>query len=107
MAGVTVGMYNFSGSCHSKFHSPNAFCGNAGPEEMRHLYELLDELAEEEIKLLVRQVGIEFLVDEDRLTRDDYIAVLDEAGREDFYREYRKIIQGRKNVRAATPEVPT
>jgi hypothetical protein len=21
---------------HSKFHSPNAFCGNAGPEETKH-----------------------------------------------------------------------
>jgi len=89
-------MSNFTKDHHSKFHSPNAFCGNAGPEELRHLQELLEKLTTNELKLLTKRVGIKFLVDESELTRDDYLSVLDEADREDFYREYRKIMEKRE-----------
>lgn len=82
---------------HSKYHSPNAFCGNAGPEEMAYLKELVNALTDKELKLLVERVGISFLADEDVIVREDYEEVIDEADREDFYREYRKIIQARKN----------
>ena len=82
---------------HSKYHSVNAFCGNAGPEEMAHLQELISKLTDEELKLLVEKVGIQFLVNEDKITRDDYEGVIDEADREVFYREYRKIFKARSN----------
>lgn len=31
---------------HSKYHSSNAFCGYAGPEEMQHLQDLVGKLSE-------------------------------------------------------------
>lgn len=81
---------------HLKYHSPNAFCGSAGSEEMRHLSDLIDELADEELKLLVNKVGVTFMVNEDTLDRENYERVIDEADREDFYREYRNIIKSRR-----------
>ena len=81
---------------HSKYHSANAFCGSAGPEEIRHLEALVAELTDKELKFLVTKVGIKFLVDEGKLGREDYEGVISEADREDFYREYRKIIESRK-----------
>ena len=39
---------------HSEYHSPNAFCGNAGPEEMQHLQDLIGGLNDKE---LIRLVG--------------------------------------------------
>lgn len=80
---------------HSKYHSVNAFCGNAGPEEMSHLRELISKLTDEELKLLVEKVGIQFLADGKNISRDDYEEVIDEADREDFYREYRRILEAR------------
>lgn len=80
---------------HSQFHSPNAFCGSAGSYEMQHLTFLVDKLSDEELKLLVEKVGIKFEVDEKLLTREDYEGVIDEADREDFYREYEKILKAR------------
>jgi len=77
---------------HSDFHSSNAFCGNAGPEEMRHLQELVDKLSNKELKQLVAAVGIKFLAGRNSLDRDNYERVIDEADREVFYREYRSII---------------
>jgi len=53
-------MSNFTEDHHSKFHSPNAFCGNAGPEELRHIQGLLEKLTTNELKLLTKRVGIEF-----------------------------------------------
>jgi hypothetical protein len=41
-------------------------------------------------------VGIRFAVDEKDIPRDDCKIVIDEANREDFYREYTKIIEARK-----------
>jgi len=81
---------------HSKFHSPNAFCGNAGPEEMRHLENLINKLTDKELKRLVEGCGINFDVSEDVLTREDYEGVIDEVDREDFYRVYESIINSRK-----------
>lgn len=43
---------------HSKFHSSNAFCDNAGPEELKHLYRLLAKLTDKEMTQLVKNVGI-------------------------------------------------
>lgn len=81
---------------HSRYHSPNAFCGNAGPEELAHLQDLVAELTDDELKLLVKRGGIKFLTDEKKLSREDYEGVVDEIDREVFYREYRKIIESRK-----------
>ncbi len=83
---------------HAQFHSSNAFCGYAGPEEMQHLRDLIDQLTDKELKLLVEKVGIIF--DTHDLDREQYEMVIDEADREDFYREYRKIINSRKKHRS-------
>ena len=79
---------------HSKFHNTNAFCGNSGPEEMQHLMDLIDKLTNNELKLLTKKVGIKFLKEPE--DREQYEMVIDEADREVFYREYRKIIESRK-----------
>jgi hypothetical protein len=81
---------------HSKYHSSNAFCGSAGPEEMQHLHDFIDKLTDEELKRLVGEVGIKFAVNESVLDREAYEGVIDEADREDFYREYHNIIESRK-----------
>ena len=81
---------------HSEYHSPNAFCGNAGPEEMQHLSDLIDVLTDQELKQLVENVGIQFLGNTDKFDREEYERIIDEADREDFYREYRKIISSRQ-----------
>ncbi len=65
---------------------------------MAHLNDLIKELTDEELKLLVKRTGIKFLVEEDKLSREDYERVIDEANREDFYREYKKIINLRKTA---------
>jgi len=77
---------------HSKYHSENAFCGDAGPEEMAHLQELIAKLSDEELKSLVENVGIYFMGDQ---PREEYEMVIDEAAREDFYRECNKILKSR------------
>jgi len=81
---------------HAEFHSANAFCGYAGKEEMQHLRDLIDQLTDDELKLLVEKVGITFDSPEEKLEREQYEMVIDETGREDFYREYREIISSRK-----------
>lgn len=81
---------------HSDFHSSNAFCGSAGPEEMQHLQDLVDELTDKELKHLLNKVGMTFVVDDIELDREDYEGVIDEADRENFYREYKKIISLRQ-----------
>lgn len=82
---------------HSMYHNPNAFCGNAGSEEMEHFRDLLNELSDQELKRLVKGCGINFAVSEDKVEREDYEGVIDEADREDFYRVYKSIIHSRKN----------
>ncbi len=81
---------------HSKFHPKNAFCGNAGSEELKHLQSLLDGLTDKEIENLVDAVGIKFGTPTHEIDRDTLEGVLDEADREDFYREYHKILDARK-----------
>lgn len=81
---------------HPDFHSPDAFCGSAGPEELKHLAALVDTLTDGELCKLVDAVGIKFgggLDDVDRMTLE---GVVDEARREDFYREFHKIVESRK-----------
>lgn len=81
---------------HSKYHSPNVFCGSAGTEEMQHLQELVYKLSDDELKNLTSAVGINFEVNKNNLDREDYEGVIEEADREDFYREYRNIVKSRK-----------
>lgn len=73
----------------------NFFEDSAGPEELKHLYGLLDELTDEELASLSRRVGIKFL-NPKKATRRDYEITMTESDREVFYREYAKIIQERK-----------
>ena len=77
---------------HSKYHSPNAFCGNAGPEELKHFQDLLDNLTDTQVVMLIDAVSIRFGTPTKEISRDTLENVLDEADREDFYREYRKLI---------------
>jgi hypothetical protein len=95
--GIAVDGYTLSakvvdhlkGDGHSEFHSSNAFCGYAGEEEMRHFRWLIDQLTDAELKQLTQTLGIRFTdEDEATVTREQYENVIDEADREDFYREY-------------------
>ena len=76
---------------HCKFHSPNAFCSNAGPEEMKHFQDLLNDLSDSQVAILVDAVGIKFGHPTKDMDRDTLIGVLDESDREVFYREYRNL----------------
>jgi hypothetical protein len=82
---------------HSDVHSSNAFCSNAGPEEMKHFQELLDALDDAEIAELVDAVGIRFQLPTKEIDRDTLEGVLDEADREEFYREYHRVLGARSN----------
>ena len=81
---------------HDKFHSSHAFCGNAGPEEMKHFQSLLDGLTDVEIADLADAVGIKFPHPARDIARDALEGVLDEADREVFYREYHNLLAQRK-----------
>jgi len=81
---------------HADFHSPNVFCGNAGPEELKHLQRLLDALTDDEIRDLVKAVGIRFGDPLRDIDRDTLESVLDEADREVFYREYHRLLDTRQ-----------
>ena len=74
----------------------NYFDGNAGPEELAHLQDLIDKLTDKELANLAKRVGIEFCPPGKEVSRENYEIVIDEADREDFYREYREIIEARK-----------
>jgi hypothetical protein len=82
---------------HADFHSSNAFCGNAGPEEFKHLQWLLDDLTDDEIRVLVKAVGIRFADPLRDIDRDTLEGVLDEADREVFYREYHRLLDSRRS----------
>lgn len=75
----------------------NFFDGNAGPEELAHLQDLIDKLTDKELANLAKRVGIEFCPQGKKVSRENYEIVIDESDREDFYREYRKIIEARKS----------
>ena len=82
---------------HTKAHGANAFCGNTGPEEMKHFQRLLDALEDTEVAALTDAVGIRFQGPTQEIDRGTLEGVLDEANREDFYREYHHILDGRSN----------
>lgn len=79
---------------HSKYHPTDAFGGNAGPYEMEHLDYLVSQITNEELKRLVNQPGIFF--PSRNVPQEEYENVVDEASREDFYREYHRILEERK-----------
>lgn len=79
---------------HSKYHSKNAFCGYASPEEMQHLQDLVNELSDDELKNLVKSVGIG--MDFEDVERWQFEGIIEEADKEDFYREYKRIIKLRE-----------
>jgi hypothetical protein len=81
---------------HSKYHSANAFCGNAGQEELKHLQSLLDELTDKELHELVDKVGIKFMMSTSEVDRDTLETVVDEADREVFYKSYHDVLASRK-----------
>jgi len=75
----------------------NYFDGNAGPEELAHLQDLIDKLTDKELANLAKRVGIEFYPPPgEEVSREDYEVAIDESDREVFYREYRKIIEAKK-----------
>jgi hypothetical protein len=83
---------------YTKLHSPKAFCGNAGPEEMKHYYSLVGELTEKELVELAVALG--FVKNpapgsDNPDMRQVWEDMLDEADREDFYREYNKLLNQR------------
>jgi hypothetical protein len=85
---------------HSKYHSPNAFCGNAGPEEMKHYYQLVSKLTGDELASLAVTLGFVSRPTHDptdSIVRQSFEDIMDEADREDFYREYQKLIDNRSN----------
>jgi hypothetical protein len=58
---------------------------------------LIEELTDEELELLFRKLGFQIWpsINKGQPTRDDYEMIIEEADREDFYREYRKILLDR------------
>lgn len=69
---------------HTRAHGTNAFCGNAGPEEMKHFQRLLDVLDDAEIVTLADAIGIRFQRSTQEVDRDTLEGALDEANHEDF-----------------------
>jgi hypothetical protein len=85
---------------HSLAHNKDAFCGNAGPEELKHLEELVSALSDKEVIALVKKCGFPKLIGEwEELcdARNVSENVIDEIAREDFYREYRIIVEARNS----------
>lgn len=82
---------------HVKYHPQNAFCGTAGEAEMKHIEELVEKLNDGEVVKLVERSGFpNYASNEDLETRREMCkSILDEIDREDFYREYAKIIEER------------
>ncbi|KUK82739.1 MAG: hypothetical protein XD98_0518, partial [Microgenomates bacterium 39_6] len=77
----------------------NFFEDNAGPEELAHLQDLIDKLTDKELANLAKKVGIKFYPPPGKTTpRLDYEMVIVESDREDFYREYRKIMETRRKI---------
>lgn len=91
-------IFSTSRNSRSKLKYPNTFYDNAGPEEMKHLKSLLVILNDTEIAMLTEAVGINFGKTFAEIDRGSIEGVLDEADREDFYREYKKLIDQRENT---------
>lgn len=81
---------------HVKYHSPDAFCGSAGPEEMKHLEILVEQLNDDELRQLVDKSGITFIGPLSEVDRDVLEGVVDEVAREIFYKNYQTILEARK-----------
>jgi hypothetical protein len=81
---------------NEKARNANIFETNAGPEELKHLQELLDELDDAELRKLVDRIGILFERPTEEIDRDTLEGVLDETDRETFYREYGNLLERRK-----------
>jgi len=75
----------------------NFFDGTAGPEELAHLQDLIEKLTDKELSNLTKKVGIKFSDPDKEISRQNCEIVIDEADREVFYREYRKIISKHRN----------
>jgi hypothetical protein len=74
----------------------NTFETDAGPAEMEHFQELLDELDDTELRKLVKGVGMVFEAPLEEIDRDTLEGVLDETDRETFYREYNWRLEARQ-----------
>ena len=82
---------------HVKYHPQNAFCGTAGDEEMKHIWQLVGQLTDQEVVQLVERGGFsDYAKGEDLETRREICeSIIDEIDREDFYREYNQIMKNR------------
>lgn len=74
-------------STHKHYHSNNAFCGSAGPEEMERFESMVAELSDSEV-LEIAEVGGLSPTGPDNV--EDVRLWLDEVGREDFYKVYNR-----------------
>lgn len=61
------------------------FEGDADPEELAHLQDLIDKSTNKELAALARKVGIKFFAPDKKINRQEYKIVIDESTREDFY----------------------
>lgn len=63
---------------------------HAGPEELKHLYWLLDQLSEEQLHKLATKCGVSSTYKD--LDRETLSSWIEETNRETFYREYHKLV---------------
>jgi hypothetical protein len=90
-------MLSMSINAGQRLKNKNFFETNAGPEELEHVRELLEKLTLDQLKDLFMKVGIRFIPKPgEETSRESYEISVGEADREDFYREYRKILQARE-----------
>lgn len=91
-------MFVKTNGTHSAVQNNEEFCGSSGPEEMRHIQELVDKLSDKELVTLVKNAGFPKLIgdwEKPSEVRSICEGVIDEIKRENFYREYRKIIESK------------
>lgn len=74
----------------SKRLSKEFFETHAGPEELKHLYWLLEKLDDKQLSLLAINCGVTSSEDVDRDTLSSWI---EETNRETFYHEYHKLLK--------------
>lgn len=73
--------------------SKEFFETHAGPEELNHLYWLLERLNDQQLSKLARNCGVSSNYDDQE--RDILVSWLEETNRETFYREYHKILEAK------------
>ena len=67
------------------------------PEEWNEMRAKLEDLSLEELRDLTTKVGIKFTIGNQNITdKEEFILVLDEAGRKELIRKYEKIIKFKK-----------